>query len=814
MPTLLRFLAALCLALLTVVPAPLAHAAGETVKRLSVRYDVQADGTIDVRYELDWDFGEKGRRGIQFDIVTRERWENDSSLDAVYEVSDVAVESPTGAPAGFQTREEGVGSDRSLRIRVGDPDRTLDERRHTYVITYTMAGAMRTFDGAPELHLDVTGLGYPPIEEFDVTVTGPAPVERARCLVGSRECEASVDGGEARLSGRDAGGSTITAVASFPSGSVSNSEPVLEGRRVDWPELVAHDAHYEVHADGSATATVDLAYLLPSNPRRPHRLDATLPVRRPLSRTEDVVYTVSDVTAVDATGTPLETRVEAPPRYSENMSTQDSRVLMELRSTAREATVRLTYRIEGAVSVDGDTARFAWPLAVDHVYGVERQTYSWTAPGPVSAASVGRPRAEGFDRYEDLADAVTVDGASASLEGADSVAGQAWVHLEFPADSVTSGTQAIGPSLDHRTWQRAMATGIGGGTGLLGLGAIGFLLSRLRLVRDQRYLGVPPGVRGNPNDVGPSPAKVNIPVRFEEPEGTDVVLGGLLHDRKYKPAHLSALLISLAAKGAITLGLPARAGQVDPNRAAKGFERNFFSAIPRDETSLDNSLLLKMKQRVTNEQKEWLEHSGLFLPAGEGQGLRRGLMALFGLGIPALVWLFYFLTEPASPVLPAPHYLAHNFLLSVLVTVGSLVAFVLVWASHRPALSADGTVLHDQLVGLEQYIHTAEQHQLRYEESQDVFRRFLPWAVLLGLTERWAQACRTMAEQGTIPPVDASFAGGLYGVSGLVDGLTSSVQSASASSGGSGASGGSGGSSGFSSSGGGSGGGGTGASSW
>ncbi|SDL09870.1 DUF2207 domain-containing protein [Tessaracoccus oleiagri] len=811
MPTLLRLLAALCLALLAAVPAPFAHAAEEAVKRLSVRYDVRADGIIDVRYELDWDFGEKGRRGIQFDIVTRERWENDPSLDAVYEVGDVAVESPTGAPATFQAIERGGGSDGSLRLRVGDPDRTLDERRHTYVITYTIAGAMRTYDGVPELHLDVTGLGYPPIEEFDVTVAGPAPVERARCLVGSRECEARVEGGEARLSGRNADGSTITAVASFPSGSVSNSEPILEERRVEFPSLVGHDAHYEIHADGSATATVDLAYLLPTDPGRPHRLDATLPVRRPLSRTEDVVYTVTEVTAVDAAGKPLETRVEEPSRYTAQMSTQDSRVLMELPSTEREATVRLTYRFEGAVSIDGDTARFAWPLAVDHTYGIEGQTYSWNAPGPVSATEVGRTDADGFDRYAALADAVTVDGTSVSLDEAESVSQLAWMRLEFPADAVTSGTQTIEPSLDHRAWQRAMATGVGGGAGLLGLGAVGFLLGRRRLVRDQRYLGVPPGVRGNPAEVGPSPAKVNIPVRFEEPEGTDVVVGGLLHDRKYKPAHLSALLISLAAKGAITLGLPARAGQVDPNRAAKGFERNFFSAVPREETALDNSRLLKMKKRVTDEQKEWLEHSGLFLPGGEGQGLRRGLMALFGLGIPVLVWAFYLLTDPSSPVLPAPHYLAHNFLFSTLVTAGSLVAFVLVWVSHRPALSADGTVLHDQLVGLEQYIRTAEQHQLRYEESQDVFRRFLPWAVLLGLAERWAQACRTMAEQGTIPPVDASFAGGLYGVSGLVDGLNSSVQSASSSSGGSG---GSGGSSGFSSSGGGSGGGGTGASSW
>ena len=34
-------------------------------------YDIKPDGTVDVTWEIDWDFGETGRRGILMGIVAR-----------------------------------------------------------------------------------------------------------------------------------------------------------------------------------------------------------------------------------------------------------------------------------------------------------------------------------------------------------------------------------------------------------------------------------------------------------------------------------------------------------------------------------------------------------------------------------------------------------------------------------------------------------------------------------------------------------------------------------------------------------------------
>ena len=142
----------------------------------------------------------------------------------------------------------------------------------------------------------------------------------------------------------------------------------------------------------------------------------------------------------------------------------------------------------------------------------------------------------------------------------------------------------------------------------------------------------------------------------------------------------------------------------------------------------------------------------------------------------------------------------------------------LVRSGARAPLTAEGTALRDQVRGFRTYLATAEAKQLDFEADQDIFRRYLPWAVLFGLTKRWTKVCEELAEAGLIPPLDTSFAGGVS-TAQLTSSL-SSLQARASSAGltspssGSSSSGGSGGSSGFSSGGGGSGGGGTSAGSW
>jgi hypothetical protein len=43
---------------------------------------------------------------------------------------------------------------------------------------------------------------------------------------------------------------------------------------------------------------------------------------------------------------------------------------------------------------------------------------------------------------------------------------------------------------------------------------------------------------------------------------------------------------------------------------------------------------------------------------------------------------------------------------------------------------------------------TAEAEQIRFEEGQDVFSRYRPYAIVFGLTERWARILGDVAAQG------------------------------------------------------------------
>ena len=57
------------------------------------------------------------------------------------------------------TYETDGGRGEQLRIRIGDPDETISSPTATYVITYSVKGAMRTFSGYDEFYWDATGLG-------------------------------------------------------------------------------------------------------------------------------------------------------------------------------------------------------------------------------------------------------------------------------------------------------------------------------------------------------------------------------------------------------------------------------------------------------------------------------------------------------------------------------------------------------------------------------------------------------------------------------------------------------------------------------
>jgi uncharacterized membrane protein len=62
-----------------------------------------------------------------------------------------------------------------------------------------------------------------------------------------------------------------------------------------------------------------------------------------------------------------------------------------------------------------------------------------------------------------------------------------------------------------------------------------------------------------------------------------------------------------------------------------------------------------------------------------------------------------------------------------------------------------------QAKGFKQYLVTTEANQIRWEEAQDIFSRYLPYAIVFGVASQWAatfeQVARAAAAAGhTITP--------------------------------------------------------------
>ena len=61
--------------------------------------------------------------------------------------------------------------------------------------------------------------------------------------------------------------------------------------------------------------------------------------------------------------------------------------------------------------------------------------------------------------------------------------------------------------------------------------------------------------------------------------------------------------------------------------------------------------------------------------------------------------------------------------------------------------TADGSAVLAQSLGFaKQYLVTAEANQIRFEEAQAVFSRYLPYAIVFGVADRWARVFNEVAE--------------------------------------------------------------------
>ncbi|HEU4947105.1 MAG TPA: DUF2207 domain-containing protein [Kribbella sp.] len=371
------------------------------------------------------------------------------------------------------------------------------------------------------------------------------------------------------------------------------------------------------------------------------------------------------------------------------------------------------------------------------------------------------------------------------------------------------------------------------GSALVTLGAIvTAVLYSKKGNRDQRYAGMPPGTFPPTGASVPAVkdelSEDQIPVAFAPPR-VPVAEGGLLIDAKADTTETAATLIDLAVRGGVRIdntGAEQTAVLLDPAVATAPHEQVLLQGLfpslqPGSEITLErrpvgdtsmreahDAMIAALRQQI--QARQWY----LRLPrAGGGTsfagGARCACLAMIG------IWVFGAglagtaigaatggLGRAAAIVIPV---------VAVLVAIG-------IWIGKRSRGQRNpaGRAVTDQLIGFRTYLATAEADQLRFEEGEDIFSKYLPWAIAFELADRWQRVCAQLVAAGRIPPDPYWYSGPSYYTSGFAAGSISQTVAhtfdpppAPASSGGGGGS-----SSGFSGGSSGGGGGGGGGGSW
>jgi uncharacterized protein (TIGR04222 family) len=573
----------------------------------------------------------------------------------------------------------------------------------------------------------------------------------------------------------------------------------MAGAQLQGGEAIrAYDVDIRIRADGSLRITETIDYDFGANQR--HGIFRRVPTRFTFDETFDRVYPL-EVESVTATDAPDDLDVtEESGKTTIRIGDPDVTV------TGRH-TYTIAYSVRGALNGFAEHDELYWNAIGDEwEVPIESARVVVTAPAAITRVECF----QGYTGSTERCDA-TPDGPAARFapsRGLGPFEGMTVV-VALSKGAVPKPV----PILEER-WSLGRAFSVNAGTVAASvgvLGALGFWLGGLvsRIGRDRRFVGSAidqvHGTSGGADEPVPmGEGDAEAPVEFAPPEDLRPGQVGTLLDEQANVLDVTATIVDLATRGYLVIheipdeGWFSKADwrlvrQPAPGDALLRYERALLDGIFEGEGDevLVSGLKKKFAERLHEVQDAlyedvvrhgWFaEHPDKVRKRWSARGL---LLTVVGGGITYVLARW-----------------THFGLIGVPVVLAGLALMFL--ANRMPARTAAGTAMVRRIRGFRVVIDKAETHMSRWAEQENVFTRFLPYAVVFGLTDRWAKAFEGLAAEpdtsswyvGTRAFTYASFSDSIDGFSVTTGGTLASTPSGSGSSGfgGGGSSGGGGG---------------------
>jgi hypothetical protein len=488
-----------------------------------------------------------------------------------------------------------------------------------------------------------------------------------------------------------------------------------------------------------------------------HGIYRTIPVSQHYDDTRDRLYPVRKVEVTGSPGTPVNT----------SKKTESGRTTIRIgdkdRTITGAHTYVISYEVPGAISRFGDHDELYWN-AIGTEWSTSIANPSVRLTAPVDVVSVSCTTGQ-FGSVLPC-DQVSAQAAEATFgqDSLDPFSGLTIVAVMPPGSVTEPGvtvtesngeTVSDGPMLKER-WNFKKALGLKpaplGASGLLlvgGLFGVGALAWRTG--RDRRFVGQVPGlepVAGGPSSTEARPlfASAAGAVEFAPPKDMRPAEAGVLIDERADPLDVTATIVDLAVRKYLHIEELER-----KHRFAKRDWKLTRLQAPSGETLLPyETRLLDALFRSGNEvQLSALKmHFASDLAAVQGGLYGRVVELGWFRRRPDKTrsrWSFVGLVVVVAGVAATFWLLGHtHFGVLGFPIIASGLALMAV-SSRMPARTASGSAVLARVLGFRTYLHTAEAEQLRFEEREKIFARYLPYAIIFGEADRWAKVFADLA---------------------------------------------------------------------
>jgi uncharacterized membrane protein YgcG len=550
--------------------------------------------------------------------------------------------------------------------------------------------------------------------------------------------------------------------------------------------------------DGDLTVTETIDYDFGSELR--HGIFRTIPSRFPYDDVNDRVYPIEDV-SVESRTAPADVDV------SEEGGVTTIRVGDPDEEISGRHTYTLSYRVEGALNGFPDHDELYWNAIGDEWQApIERARVTVTAPTAIQRVTCF----QGWDGSTEPCGQARSDGAEATFVPGRELS--AYEGLTVVVAIPKGAVPEPAPILEER-WSAERAFGVNAGT-VSGAAAVAALLALVlgrlwwREGRDRRYIGsqidqVMGSPSGESEQVPLGEGDAEAPVEFAPPENVRPGQIGTLLDERANVIDVTATIVDLAGRGFLLIqeipgtGLFSKMDWTlirleGAESELLAYERKLLDGLFRD----GNEVKVSELKTTFSERLHGVE-SALYSDAMRQKWFRarpdQVRLRWAGAGV-------FLLVAGAAATFVLARW-THWGIVGVPMIVGGLALSLM--ARQMPARTAKGTAMLRRIRGFRRVIATAEQHMARWAEEENVFTRFLPYAIVFGLTKKWAKAFEDLGLQpdtsswyvGPRMFTAAAFADSIDGFAVTTGGTLASTPASSGSSGfgGGGSSGGGGG---------------------